>query len=83
MWHPAKAEDRIQRQNWTMQSQAQAGGWFEGKLKDQMADEGLEVGPEGNLEEKQPAKVGRWSEGRTKGRNLRGSWELIAGNAEG
>jgi hypothetical protein len=30
---------------------ARVGGWLEGKLKDQMADEGLEVGPEGRPEE--------------------------------
>jgi hypothetical protein len=50
-----KAEGQAQRQNWTMQSPARAGSWLKGKLKDQMADEGLEVGPEERLEERHPA----------------------------
>jgi hypothetical protein len=41
-----------------MQYPAQVGGWLESKLKDQMSDEGLEVGPEGRPEEQQSAQVG-------------------------
>jgi len=48
-----------------------------------MADEGLEVGPEGRLEDAALAEVGSWFERETEGCNLRGSWELIAGTAKG
>jgi len=40
-----------------MQYPAQAGSWLKGKREDQMADEGLEVGPEGRLEEQHSARV--------------------------